>query len=419
MLRFNKKYLLSVLTVIALAAVLIFWPQSESNKRYATVQNGFFQTSVKEVGNLKAVVAQEILAPHATIAEGKYLPPMEIIELVSEGTMVKKGDQVAVLDPSQVDAMNNQISQRTFEIQQRIEQSKIDSSITLADFRNAITNARDQLENAKLKRDQSIYESKSVIRQAEIDYEKAMRNLDKEMRNYDQKRRALVAQIDRESKYFNKYMKEVEGILQLKQQTVINAPSDGMVVYTEQFGVKKEIGSRVNGWQPVIATLPDLRYMQSVIMVPETSIAKIKIGQEVNITVEAIPGKTFTGKVKKIANIGNKISNKQQVAFEVCVDIDVPEVTDDNYELLPNMTSNNEIITNSWNNTLFVKKEAVINADSVSFVLKKTATSYIKQQVIVNGENEYFYRITAGLNEKDKLLLEFPSNYAQKKLTEI
>ena len=77
-------------------------------------------------------------------------------------------------------------------------------------------------------------------------------------------------------------------------QFTIKAPAQGMVIYKEEFnGTNRKSGSHVNPFDRVIATLPDLTSMISKTYVSEIEINKIKNGQEVTITIDALPGKSW------------------------------------------------------------------------------------------------------------------------------
>ena len=69
----------------------------------------------------------------------------------------------------------------------------------------------------------------------------------------------------------------------------ITAPSDGMLIYSREWGGKKEPGSRVSAWNPVVAELPDLTDMISKIYVNEVDISKVSKGQDVSIKIDAFP----------------------------------------------------------------------------------------------------------------------------------
>ena len=402
-MQLQRKYIIIIALLIACLAFL-FWPKSEKHQ-FVRVQKGLFRTTITEKGEIKANVAEDILAPHTNIKNGRYLPPMEIIELVPEGTLVKRGDKVAVLDPSQIMQVMSNIEMRSYGITQQIEQSRLDSSLSLTEARSAIEKIKEQLTDAHLRVEQSIYESKSVQRQEQIALEKIQRQLNSEIRNYDQKERSFKAQIAREQGYITRYLNQADGYKKLMQQTIVKAPSEGMVIYADKFGIKTKVGSNVSGWQPVIATLPDLRYMNSIIMVKETDISKIKIGQKVELTVEALPGRSFTGEVVKIANIGQELANQFQIAFRVEIKVEVPQ-KEEPFELLPNMTSTNTIITKEWPDVLFIDKKVVHHDGSDKYVyLRKGGT--IKKRIITTGaENEEFVIIEDGLDVGDKVVIE-------------
>jgi len=401
-MQIKQKHILFIVVAIALLAYII-WPKGD-NLKFARVQKGLFQTTIVEKGEIRASVTEDIMAPHSTVKDGKFLPPMKILELVPEGTIVKTGDKVAVLDPTQVVQTMSNIEMRSYNINQQIEQSRLDSSLSLTEARSAIDKTREQLIDARLRIDQSKYESKSVQRQEQITLEKTQRQLNSQLRNYDQKQRSFKAQIEREQRFIARFEKQVDAYRSLMSKTIVTAPANGMVIYADKFGAKTQVGSNVSGWQPAIASLPDLRHINSTVMINETEISKVKVGQNVNITVEALPGRTFTGQIVKIAHIGQELTDQYQIAFPVEIKVDVPQ-KEPPFELMPNMTSTNTIITSQWDNALFIDKTCIHSNDSSYFVYKKKGTSYKKHNVSIGAENENYIQILEGVEEDDKVLL--------------
>ena len=54
-----------------------------------------------------------------------------------------------------------------------------------------------------------------------------------------------------------------------------------MVVYAREWnGKKRVVGSTVNAWEPSVATLPDLREMESITYISELDIQKIAPGSD-------------------------------------------------------------------------------------------------------------------------------------------
>jgi membrane fusion protein (multidrug efflux system) len=75
--------------------------------------------------------------------------------------------------------------------------------------------------------------------------------------------------------------------------TKITAPADGKVSKKSV-----ETGQRLSPGQPLMAIVPQDVWV--VANLKETQLARLKIGQTVEIDVDAIPDKTFRGKVESV-----------------------------------------------------------------------------------------------------------------------
>lgn len=150
--------------------------------------------------------------------------------------------------------------------------------------------------------------------------------------------------------------------------------------------------------------------------VDEVDIAKVKIGQQAEVTVDALEDKVFQGKVTEIAEEGVVTNNVS--SFEVTIQLDNPENI-----LKSGMTSNVTISVAKQANALLIPIEAVQEMGKRKFVLipssgaseqnsagskQDSAASQQRgnrQPVTVGLTNESFAEITAGLQEGDKVLL--------------
>ena len=74
--------------------------------------------------------------------------------------------------------------------------------------------------------------------------------------------------------------------------------------------------------QEVIMEIPDLSTMRAKLQVDELDSGKIKVGQDVSITVDSIQGRSFTGKVTSIGNILKQASyDRPQMIMEIYADL--------------------------------------------------------------------------------------------------
>ena len=145
--------------------------------------------------------------------------------------------------------------------------------------------------------------------------------------------------------------------------TKVFAPMDG-VVSARNVQIGQIISSGISnvGGGTTMLTLSDLSHIFVLASVDETDIGNVRLDQDVAITADAFRGKTFRGKVVRIATRGVNLSNV--VTFEVKI-----EVLGEGKELLrPEMTGNVEITTASKANALLVPAEAIFLKGGKSFV---------------------------------------------------
>lgn len=396
----KKKIIIAALLIACLVLVFMWLTKDDGNQvKVVKVCKGLFENTVECVGELQADVAIDITIPDEMVSQEINIQYSKILDIVAEGTIVKAGDYVASLDPADLEEEITRVGVQLDEYYNSMESGKLDSSLVLIQARDAIEKAEDEVLDLQLKKEQSAFESKAIQRQVDINCEKAKRKLEIEKRNYKQQERKLETQLKRYKDVIKRQENEMNLLRQLRINFRISAPSSGMLVYAKAYNnTKIKVGTMVGRWAPVIASLPDLSSIVSVLYVKEIDVAKVKVGQQVKIEVDAFPGKSFSGKITKLANIGQNIPGDNQVGFRVNVLIEPGDEI-----LLPGMTTRNKIVVNQVKDALMVPRSALIYDDSLIFVLKKEGLSFVKKEVKLGDENETMVHIIAGLSEKDKI----------------
>ena len=102
----------------------------------------------------------------------------------------------------------------------------------------------------------------------------------------------------------------------------------------------------------MIATIPNLNTLESQAVVKEIDISKVKLNQEVNLSIDAFPKEVFKGKITKIANIGQAISGTRMNGFTILINIE-----NTNKKILPGMTTYNKIIISNIDSALVVPRK--------------------------------------------------------------
>ncbi len=189
----------------------------------------------------------------------------------------------------------------------------------------------------------------------------------------------------------------LQEFIDLKREFIIMAPKSGMVVYKRDWNGKKlGVGSQISMWENVVATLPNLKAMNSKTYVNEIDISRIQTGQQAIVEVDAFPDKEFTGVVFEVANMGEQMRNSNAKVFEVMIQVDGFDSI-----LKPSMTTKNRIITDIIDSAVFVPIECVNVKDSISYVFTPSG----RKQVIPGKTNETSIIIYEGLDEGDDVYL--------------
>lgn len=396
-----------VLVVLTLVIYALATREKEKEPDVVRVEQGLFEIIVSGTGELEALGSTNITIPDVLEDRSVRIRSIAINDIVREGTVVEKGDYVATLDPGDVEERIRSTEDAFEMYRNNLDNAKIDSSLVLSDARDEIRQARDLVLDQEIRLEQSVYESEAVQRQAQISLETAKRSLEQRQRNYSQLVRRHEMFIERAAENLKEQEDQMAVLQQLKRDLRITAPSSGLVVYARGGNDEKiRVGSHVSRWSPLIATLPDLNTLQSVVYVKEIDVSKVTPGLPVRVRIDAFPDQEFSGVVTRVANVGQEVPGEFFNAFKVEVKMSL-----NGEVLLPGMTSTNHIIVESDRDALIIPRLAVFDDPELgSFVYKREGLSgVVKQQIRTNGENDLSFRLSEGLSAGDRVLLHPPS----------
>lgn len=414
----SGKKLLIVLAVVAVAVAAFFIYRStsktEESSLTAEVKRGPFEITVFTTGELEAKNSVKIMGP--TGLRAVRIWQVKIADLVPEGTVVNKGDYIGALDKTEItNSMKDEESQVVKNESQFI-QTKLDTTLELRKARDEISNMKYTVQEKQIIVEQSTYEPPATIRQVKNDLEKAQRELDQAIKNYKIKEEQAEAKMAEVAASLRIAQNKLELLKEVASEFTITAPEDGMLIYHRNWdGQKQVIGSTVNAWDPTVATLPDLSIMLSKTYVNEVDIRKVKVGQDVEISLDAFPDKKLTGKVQNVANVGEQSPISDAKVFEVKI-----LVTEKDTSLRPAMTTGNRIIAERLDSVLYIPLEAIHSqGDSISYVFKKEGLGYERTQVEIGKTNDNYAEVLKGLSEKETVSLTIPKDGKEMELVAI
>ena len=329
---------LLLLVAVPTTYVLARDPVSTETALVSQVKRGDFRVNVTTSGELRAPKFVQVTLPQNAMQAQVF--NLKIASLVAEGTLVKEGDIVAEVDRSPLATKQTEVSLTLQKAEAQYEQAMLDSTLNLGKAREEQKTMELSLEEKKIAKEQAIYEAPSVKRQAELDYEKAERAMAQAKVDYKTKTEQAQAKMREVGADRDRQRNLLKNIMDVMTGMTIKAPAAGMVIYVKEWsGKKKTAGSAVNPWEPAVATLPDLSIMESLTYVNEIDVRKLRVGQDVKVTLDADPSKALIGKVKQVANVGEQRPNADAKVFEVVVNIEKPDTS-----LRPGMTTGNEVV---------------------------------------------------------------------------
>lgn len=394
----------AVLVGLLIGAYFFLQPSEkvQENTVLATVKKGKFVIKVTATGELKAKRSEKIRAPQGMRPAGIFETTIQ--SLVPEGTIVNEGDYVASLDRTELANKMSNVQTEIEKIQTQLEQAKIDTAIDMRSIRDQLINLGFTKKEKLLNVEQNKFEPQSVIQQTQLDLERTERDYGQLLKNYELKQKQAVAKIQEIDALLRQNQRQLKMLSDLSDKFNINAPKSGMVIYARNWNGKKEPGSRVSAWNPVVAELPDLSDMISKTYVNEVDISKVKVGQDVELQVDAFPDNKYSGQVLQVANIGEQLRGYDAKVFEVVV-----QVNEVDSILRPAMTTSNEIVTETFQDATFIPLEA-LQTDSLTFVYKNENGATVRQEVITDLTNNNEIIISYGLTEGDEIHLIAPSD---------
>ena len=421
----KRMFIMIITSIICAIIALIIINKIPLKKKvfntYSEVKKGKFEITVTNSGELFAEKSIDINGPviGQSVSQGSNLRgqqnrgsniraiDLKIQDIVPEGTTVTEGDYIAQLDKTSYENTLKDELENLKTLQTNLEIKVLDTAVVLTNLRDDIKNQSYAVEEAEIILEQSKFEPPAIIRKAKINLNKEQRTLEQKKKNNELRIAQTLTEIKNEKILLSKGTILVNDLQVFLAKFTIIAPASGMVIYKKDWnGVKRKVGSTVNPYDRVIATLPDLSSMISKTYVDEIEISKVKIGQKVNINVDALPEKGFTGEVISISNIGEQLSNSDTKMFEVQIRVDGSDPS-----LRPSMTTGNKIIIETFDDVDFIPIECVqAGADSIPFVFVKTGT---KQIVLLGKSNEKNVIVEQGL-ETGSFIYMIPPEESQK-----
>ena len=216
---------------------------------------------------------------------------------------------------------------------------------------------------------------------------------------------------------FQRQKSKLEKIQDKITKTKIYAPADGLIVYAT---------SAKASWRGNVQPLAEgqgVRERQELIYLPtgssftaevkihESTLEKVSLGLPVRLTIDALPGKTYTGRVSRIAPLPDPISmwlNPDLKVYNTDIYID-----NETPELKTGMSCRAEIIIERYSDAVYIPVQAVLNIDGRPQVFVQNGKNSEMRPVDVGLDNNRMIVILSGLQPGERVLLTPPLDAAE------
>ena len=270
----------------------------------------------------------------------------------------------------------------------------------------------DKIEIAQENYDAAVYSTqaaRSAEKTAKKNYDSALKIA---QQGYDAAVKSYNAAVTGQESAYLGYQNAKENA---NKRTVL-APIDGYVTTLtirngDQLGSSSNSGSSSSGGGATASTsntggtpivISDLSALEAQVQIAETDRPKVKQGQAVEMTFNAVPDLTITGKVAEIDAVGT--SNAGVVTYGVTITFDVQ-----NPQLSPGMTTAASIVTNVVSPAVLVPNAAVKTDSSGNKYVQVLADpngTPTDVTVTVGASNDSQTQITSGLKGTETVVVQ-------------
>lgn len=368
-----------------------------------------------------------------------------IIELVPEGTMVKKGQVICQLDSSEYEEM---VIQQQIELEEDLalfESARLTLEtlkIQLAEYRDGlflqqqeqlrgqialaeadVQRQRDRLswseQMAKIgyMTQSQLGSEQNMMLQTEIALNKA-KLAHKNLVTYTSEKRLIDLQsqidsgesvlrfrqtrVDRDREDLKRYQQQVDFC-------TIRAPHDGYLIYSKDDDRLIEPGATVRERQNLFY-LPDLQAMEVRAKLHESVVTRVRPGQRVRVKVEALPGAILEGEVVRVAALPVSIRSGGRGGSRQSDDVK-------NYEgrvqlhvipegLMPGMSAQVEILTSQVDDALVIPPGALAVEKGRDICYVYTPRGIERREVTIGEYHPNMIQVTDGLGEGERVVLD-------------
>jgi len=405
----KRRYLWIIALAAAVAAVaaiiLIIMPQSQPTGsparsaviRTVTAARGNFVDKLRLSGTTEAVTSFPIVVPRLAGVPGGALT---IVRLLPNGAHVKRGDLLVEFDRQ--NEIKNYLDNRAkwMDLANQVAKQQATEGAARAKDETDIQTAEDDLKTAQLEMQKLELLSRidqEITRQKLTEAQASLKEL---QQTFKLKRAEGAAELRDIELQRDQARRDMLHAQRNEERMAIHSPIDGVVVLhsiwkSGTFATVME-GDQVRpgmGFMEVV----NPSEMEVAAKVSQRDVARLQIGQQAHVRLDAYPGLVFPAKLESLGPIATQGQFSDTVRnFSALFSIATSDP-----RLMPDLSAAVDVELAKQKNALMVPNDCIDRAKGMAFVYLKGAGGFRKQEVQPGPQNYLITVIESGLKAGD------------------
>jgi HlyD family secretion protein len=391
------------LLVIAGGAYWIFHSSKDvsanvGDKDLITAQRVDFPVIVSATGVLEATRSVSVGPPQVR-TERRF----KLMRMVDEGTVVSEGDFLMEFDTSDISRRLRDETANFQRVQEDRQKKRSDSDLQLRNLKLSLEQAKTNLQKLEVKMSSQVDLVSGIeIEETRINRDAARTNvqfLEKKVK-YMTDSGQLDLQISRSNE--RHYRNRMDDLMDAMDTYTVRAPVNGVVIYKRDWNNEaRQIGSNISAMDTVME-IPDLSSIRARIQVDEIDSGKVKVGQDANIVVDAVQGKSFSGKVNSTGTILKQATfDRPQKICDTYVELKNADIK----QLRPGMNLKAQIQVGQYSKVVVIPLSSIqeINGRSFVQVWQPATKSFQWREIQLKTNDGMTAVVESGLSGNEKI----------------
>lgn len=356
-----------------------------------------FAPSLRLNGTTQAARSFVALTP---ILEGAQLNTLVITKLVAPGAHVKKDDILVEFDP-QAQLKDFMDKQNTFvTLSGQLAQKNADEEIAKARDDSALKTAEDDLSRARLEVQKNEIVSRIDAEKNEEALEDAAASFKQLRETYEHKRTSAAAGIRILELQRDRAQEAMQYAEANSSRMTLRSPMEGVAVFNAVWlSGRMRTAQQGDSMRPGVPILQvvDPSKMEVRADVNQVDLARLSIGQQAQIRLDAYPGLVLPGVLQQLSPLGHMGQFVDTVrTFSARF-----QIQGEDPRLLPDLSASIDFDLGKREKALLIPRDAVVKNAEKTFVYRQTGNGFEKQAVRIGLWGDEQVAVVWGLAEAD------------------